>query len=340
MLALESSMMAAEMAEQPDTLRRLIAQRSDLHRQIAAVVPVPLRGIAFTGRGSSANAAMIGRVLTELATGCPSLLAAPSLDRLYDAHTDYGDYLGVGLSLLGRTPEVVSTLADMRLAGATTIAVTGDTSAPLCKAAQLTIDVGSGPERAVPTTKGFTAQVAALVVLSEVLGHRLLPDLGWHLLPEATKRVLADWDTVARAADSLATATDVSVVAAGMFLGVAHEVALKLQETALVAASAHSAASYRHGPMALAGAHHPLIAIVGPRRAGAETLRLAGDVAARGETVLVIGAESDLSIPRDLPEPLATIPAAIRGQQLALAIATARGLDPDRPPGLSKVTVT
>jgi glucosamine--fructose-6-phosphate aminotransferase (isomerizing) len=328
------------MAEQPDVLRRLVARRSDLHAQIAEIVPVPLRGVAFTGRGSSANAAMIGRVLAELATGCPALLAAPSLDRLYDAHTDYCDYLGVGLSLSGRTPEVVSTLADLRLAGASTLAVTGDTSAPLCRAAQMTIDVASGLERAVPTTKGFTAQVAALVILSEVLGHRLLPELGWQLLPEATQRVLNDWDTVATAADTLATATDVTVVAAGMFLGVAHEVALKLQETALVAASAHSAASYRHGPIALAGARHPLIAVVGPRRAGAETLRLAGDVAARGETVLVIGAESDLSISRDLPEPLATIPAVVRGQQLALAIATKRGLDPDTPPGLSKVTVT
>lgn len=340
MLILESSLMATEMAEQPDVLRRLVAQRAVLHRRIGEVVPSPLRGVAFTGRGSSANAAMIGRVLTELATGHPALLTAPSLDRLYDAHTDYQDHLAVGLSLMGRTPEVVSTLADMRLTGAMTIAVTGDPCAPLGRAAHLTIDVGCGPEQAVPTTKGFTAQVAALVILSEALGRRQLPDVGWQLLPEATHRVLADWATVTTAADTLATATDVSVVASGMFLGVAHEVALKLQETALVAASAHSAASYRHGPMALAGARHPLIAIVGPRRPGLETLRLAADVAARGETVIVIGAESDLSIPRDLPEPLATIPAAIRGQQLALAIASARGLNPDRPPGLSKVTAT
>lgn len=334
------SQMAVEMAEQPDVLRRLIARRGVLHPQITRLVPPDLHGVAFAGRGSSSNAAMVGRTLAELATRRPTLMAAPSLDRLYGARTDYSGFLGVGLSLSGRTPEVSLTLADMRDRGAATIAITDEAHAPISTAAHLTIDVAAGREIAVPTTKGFTAQVAALVILAEALGHHPAPYDAWHGLPDATQCVLDDWESVAVVTQALAAATELSVVAAGTFVGVAHEIALKLQETSLVAASAYSAASYRHGPMALAGPRHPLIAVSSPGRPGIETLRLAADVAARHATVIVIGVDGDLPVPRGLPEPLAAVPATVRGQQLALALAVANGHDPDRPPALSKVTVT
>ena len=337
---LASSLMAAEMAEQPAGLRRMLARRAGLRAQIANAMPRDLRGVAFVGRGSSANAALFGRTLAELATGRPALLVSPSVGRLYDMRTDYHGYLAVGLSQSGRTPEIVSTLEQLHASGARTIAFTSDADSPLAHAVDVSIDLCVGAERAVPTTKAFTAQLAGLVVLAEALGGEIVSDVLWGAVAHATQLVLDDLaqaDTVAR---SLESTSHLSVVGAGLFLGIAEEVALKLQETALVAASGHSSASYRHGPFALTGAEHPLVAMVGPGPAGAETSRLVDDARAAGTPVIVIGPGGDLSVPGGLPEALAAIPAAVRGQQLALALALIKGLDPDSPPGLSKVTHT
>ena len=332
--------MAADMAEQPAVLRRFVARRAGLHVQIDRVTPENMTGVAFVGRGSSANAATVGKVMVELATGRPAVTVSPSLDRLYDAHTDYRGWLAVGLSLSGRTPEVASTLRDLHDRGAATIAITDDGDSLLADAADLTIWLGTGPELAVPTTKGFTTQLATLVVLAETLGHRELPLEDWTAVGDITHRVLDDEAAAEAAARDLAGVQHLSVVGAGAYVGIADEIALKFQEAALVAAAPHSSASYRHGPIAMASTAQPLIAVVGPGRAGAETARLASDVAQRGAPVMVIGDRGRLPIPSGLPEWLATIPTVVRGQQLALALAAERGIDPDQPPTLSKVTLT
>jgi glucosamine--fructose-6-phosphate aminotransferase (isomerizing) len=337
---LASSFMAAEMAEQPACLRRLLARRTGLRARIAHAAPHDLRGVAFVGRGSSANAALFGRVIAELATGRPALLVSPSADRLYPLRTDYSGYLAIGLSQSGRTPEVVSTLAAMQAAGAHTIGLTSDGDSPLARSADTYVDLCVGVERAVPTTKAFTAQLAALIIIGEALGGEVLSDVLWGAAAHATQAVLDDQGQANLVATHLAAVTHLSVVGAGTFLGIAEEIALKLQEVALIAASAQSSASYRHGPFALSGAGDPLLAVVGPGAAGDETRALVADVRAMGAPVTVIGATGDLPVPNGLPEVLAALPTVVRGQQLALALALDKGLDPDRPPGLSKVTNT
>lgn len=339
-LVLAPYRMAAEMAEQPAVLRRLVARRIGLHTQIERVIPERLAGVALVGRGSSANAALSARVMLELATRRPVVMVSPSIDRLYDAHTDYTGHLAVGLSFSGRTPEVVSTLADLRERGAVTVAITGDPEAPLTDAADLTIDLGAGAELAVPTTKGFTSQLATLVILAETLSGNALPHDAWAAVAEATQHVLDDTMTAEAVAGDMSTAQHVSVVGAGPYLGIAHEVALKFEEASLLAASAHSSASYRHGPIAMTSLAQPLVALVGTGRAGQDTAQLIAEVAGRGVPVVTIGPDGTLPVPNGLPEWLAGIPVAARGQQLALAIAVAKGLDPDRPPALSKVTLT
>jgi glucosamine--fructose-6-phosphate aminotransferase (isomerizing) len=339
-VALAPFRMAAEMAEQPAVLRRLVARRTGVHNQITHALPEGLAGVAFVGRGSSANAAMAARVMIELATRKPVVMVSPSIDRLYGAHTDYFGHLAVGLSFSGHTPEVVSTLLDLQDRGAATIAITGDAESPLAEAAGLTIDLGTGPELAVPTTKGFTAELAMLVILAETLGGTPLPHEAWAAVADVTQQVLEDAAATKEVARDLAAAQHVSVVGAGTYLGIAHEIALKFEEAALLAASAHSSASYRHGPIAMASTAQPLVALVGPGSAGADTTQLAAEAARNGAPVVTIGPSGTIPVPDGLPEWLASIPMAVRGQQLALAIATEKGLDPDQPPTLSKVTLT
>lgn len=338
--ALAPPRMADEMAEQPAALRRIAGRRAALHERIAAVTPRGLHGTAFVGRGSSANAALCGRVLTELATARPAFLVSPSLWRLYHPATDYRGYLAVGVSQSGRTPEVVAALGSVSSRGAATMALTADPRSPLAVAADLCVDLDIGAELAVPTTKAFTAQLAALVVLTEALSGTAMPDDHWLRAADAVESVLATPGQAERLAARLDGITHLSVVGAGLFLGIAEEVALKLRETAVVVADAYSAAEYRHGPIAVAGPEHPVVAIAGPGAAGRETMAAVRDLRDQGVPVAVVGTGGHLHVPGGLPACLATLPLAVRGQQLALALALRRGHDPDHPDRLTKVTAT
>jgi glucosamine--fructose-6-phosphate aminotransferase (isomerizing) len=170
----------------------------------------------------------------------------------------------------------------------------------------------------------------------------LRDDDAWAALPGAVETVLADADGAQGAAAALGAAEDVVCLARGYLLCVALEAALKLREAAGVRAEGWSSADYRHGPMAVAGGDLPVVAVSASGPAAADTEELARELAVRGTGVVRVGDTSgaDLPFPAAPPEPLAAIPATVRAQQLALALARRRGLDPDRPPGLRKVTPT
>jgi glucosamine--fructose-6-phosphate aminotransferase (isomerizing) len=160
-------------------------------------------------------------------------------------------------------------------------------------------------------------------------------------LPDAVAAVLSDVDAVTAVGASLAAADRVVVTARGLLLPAALETALKLQETTGMLAQGLSTADLRHGPVAATGPEVPVVALAAPGAAEADTRALADEVRSRGARAVVLGAlpGDAVSLPA-IPEILAPIPAVVRGQQLALAASLARGVDPDRPAGLRKVTPT
>jgi glutamine---fructose-6-phosphate transaminase (isomerizing) len=238
---------------------------------------------------------------------------------------------------------VHTVLARYASRGACPVAITNDPASPLAEAAEVVLELGTGPEASVPATKTFTAQLVAFALIAEAL------DWGggfaaahWRAIPEVVRQVLSDQEPAERAAARLDASDGIACVARGYLLCVALEAALKLREAARVRAEGWSAADFRHGPVTLAGADLPLLAISVPGPAAEDVAELADLLAGRGSEVLRLDAApgSDLPLPSTLPEPLAVVPAAVRAQQLALALATRRGVDPDNPPGLAKVTPT
>jgi glutamine---fructose-6-phosphate transaminase (isomerizing) len=336
----QATRMASDMAEQPDVLRRLLAGRSDVHTALRTLAPNPLRGVALVARGSSENAALFARVILEASTGRPVTLIPPSMARLYGAMPDYRGWLVIALSQSGLTVDVRETLERARRCGAATIGITAHPNSPLTKASDLVLDLGTGLERAVPATKTFTAELAVLAMIAEGVGAPLLSSASWLRAIEAVADVLGDERSAPDAADRIADATHVSVIAAGLLVGVAAEAALKIQEAARLPSAGWSAVAFRHGPMSIAGPDHPVVGIAAGaalEREVRRTLDLLDDV-----PCLTIGdrADADLPIPVVLPATLAAIPAAVRAQQLALALALARGVDPDVPFRLKKVTLS
>jgi glutamine---fructose-6-phosphate transaminase (isomerizing) len=166
---MNGELMAAEMAEQPDVLARIIARAPADTKAVRAVVPRPLAGVVFLARGSSDNAAVFGRYLAELRAGRPAGLAAPSLYTRYHATVDWRGYLVVALSQSGVTPEIISTCRAMRAGGAVVLGITNELDSPLADAVDLLLGTDAGPERAVPATKTVTAQLAVLVTVTAAL---------------------------------------------------------------------------------------------------------------------------------------------------------------------------
>jgi glutamine---fructose-6-phosphate transaminase (isomerizing) len=334
--------MAADMAAQPQTLAGLIERRSAIAEALRAGLPEAPAGAVICARGSSDYAAVFGRYALEAAIGRPVALAAPSLTTVYGVELDLRGWIAIGVSQSGRTPEIATVLSRYASAGASPVAVTNEPDSPLAAAADVVVELGAGPEGSVPATKTFTAELVAFALIAEALGAPGFAADDWGALPAAVAELLADPEPADAAAARLADAPGVVCVARGYLLCVALEAALKLREAARVRAEGWSAADFRHGPVTLAGPGLPLLAVSAPGPAATDVDELADALAGRGTPLLRLAARPDAELPyaSGLPEPLATVPATVRAQQLALALALRRGVDPDRPPGLAKVTPT
>ena len=338
--------MAADIAEQPGVFARLLdGENSAAIAGIAAEVARRRpRSVMFVARGTSDHAALYGAYLTEIRLGLPVASASPSAITLYGARPDFRDTLVVGVSQSGGSPDLTGVLSAARETGGLTLAVTNNPDSPLARAAELSIDVAAGHERAVAATKTYTAELLALLVLIEGIraGDGRLPDderAALDKLPQLAEDALAD-----PAADALAQryrfASRMVTTGRGYAYPTAREAALKLMETSYVSAQAFSAADLMHGPLAMIDPSVPVIAVVSGR--GGATMsdvleRLNGVQA----DVLRVGDAGGLPLVTDgVPEHLLPVLEILPLQRLAWRLALDRGVDPDRPRGLAKVTST
>ena len=162
----------AELAEQPVALLRLLdgaAAAADAGRAIRRRRP---RFVRLVGHGSSDNAAAFGTYAFGLLGGNPAFRDSISLSVYYGAEHELGRTPVVALSQSGRTPDVVEYVDRARARGALTIAVTNDPLSELADAAEITVPLHAGPERAVAATKTYVNQLAALALLAASAGDR------------------------------------------------------------------------------------------------------------------------------------------------------------------------
>ncbi len=343
--------MAADIAEQPEGYARLLepdrlAALAAIAQQIVAWQP---RHVVFTARGTSDHAALYAAYLTEIRLNIPAALASPSAVTVYGARPDLRDALVIGVSQSGGSADLVEVVRVARESGAQTLAVTNNPESPLAGAAELHIDIAAGHERAVAATKTYTAELLALLLLIEgVRGGNGLPDgdveAELHRLPALAAEVLDD-PTPAQLAPRYRFAGRVVTTGRGYAYPTARETALKLMETSYLAALAFSGADLLHGPLAMADPDVPVLAVVGNGPGGGAMREVLAKLGERRADVVAIGpSDADgaalrISTP-DVDERYAPLLDILPLQRMALALALARGEDPDAPRGLNKVTVT
>jgi fructoselysine-6-P-deglycase FrlB-like protein len=343
-----TSRMLSEIAEQPEALRRTFAALLPRIGEIEALA-AGTRQVLFIARGSSDNAAVYGQYLCSARAGRLTTLAAPSLATAYHATLDLRGVLAVAISQSGATEEIVTTLTWARACGARTVAITNVPGSPLAAAADLSLLTQAGPERAVPATKTYTTQLAAVAVLATALG-RGEPAEAEALgrVPEAVAGMLELAPAVEELAERLVGTETLVVSGRGFAYSTALEVALKLKETCYLTAVGLSYADLVHGPIAIVDAGTPALLVAaadGPMLP--DMTALARQIAGTGADVYGIGGDPGFAaacratLPGpSLPEHLAPFALIVPGQLLAEALARAKGIDPDAPRGLRKVTQT
>lgn len=341
------ALMAAEIAEQPAVLAGILdLGGSDIRRVAGAIRAAAPRFVLFAARGTSANAALYAKYLVEVTLGLPVGFASPAAVTVYAARPDLRDVLFVAVSQSGGSPDLIEALTTARRCGALTLAVTNAPASALAQAAELTLDVRAGAERAVAATKTYTAELLTLYLLIDALrGGDGRSAAG---LPDATGAVVAASAQIETLVAPLESIDRLVLTARGYAFPTAREAALKLMETSYLAAQAFSGADLLHGPMAMVDTGSAVIAVM-PHGIGSRAMvPVLTRLRERAAEVMVVGGSEEVAamgglgyvLPAGVPEEVSPVVEIVPLQILAARLAVLRGNDPDRPRGLRKVTQT
>jgi glucosamine--fructose-6-phosphate aminotransferase (isomerizing) len=338
--------MAAEIREQPRVLENILRHESREIRSVAATIGARKpRFILLAGRGTSDHAALYAKYLIETRLGLPAGLVSPSTITLYGSSPDLTDVLFVGVSQSGSSPDLIEPMEQARRCGAITLAVTNAPRSPLAQAAELHLCVAAGDERAIAATKTYTAQLMVLFLLVEALANRMGDEAAQ--IPDEVAQVLEMDGVIAHEAVRYRFAEQIVITSRGYNYPTAREAALKLMETSSLIAHAFSSADLLHGPMAVIEKGFPVIAIAPEGRVSIALGLVLEQLEVLGADTLVVGAPGGqfqgtrrLPLPHLADECVSPIVAIIPLQMLAWHLARERGVDPDEPRGLSKITKT
>jgi glutamine---fructose-6-phosphate transaminase (isomerizing) len=340
--AAERTLMFEEAADASNAVRAQLQYGSAAMRALGAQLrKLNPRAVITCARGSSDHAATYAKYLIETHAQVLTASAAPSVSSVYGVTQDVRGCLFIAISQSGRSPDLLASVASAKASGATVLALCNSADSPLTAAADLVIELNAGPERSVAATKSYLASLAAIAQMVAAWKENAKLEAALAQLPDLMDRSWAlDWSA---ALPELESAENLYVVGRGLGLSAAQELALKCKETCGIHAEAFSSAELRHGPFALLRKGFPalLLAQHDGTRPGIEALAI--ELARRGVPVLLAGANAagSISLPSvEVAAELAPILLVQSAYRMIASLAVRRGLDPDRPPHLHKITET
>ncbi len=336
-----------EIIEQPKILKRFLHNESNHIQKVINSVSGRFKYILIAARGSSDNAARYAQYIFGIQDGFQVALATPSIYTLYNTSTQINDALVIGISQSGQSPDICTVIKKARQQGSPTIAITNDRSSPLALLSDYVIDLQAGAERSIAATKTYTASLCALAMLSchflqdERLFDQLisLPSI----LESTITSTLADLDRIVQ----YRYIEHCVVIGRGYNYATAFEISLKIKELTGIIAEPYSSADFLHGPIATIHEGFPVIIVAAKGFAEKDLMNIFRKmVDLRAEVILITNTsrKSDsattFKFSVSVPEHLSPIAAIIPGQLLSLKLALEKGIDPDHPFGLTKVTRT
>jgi glucosamine--fructose-6-phosphate aminotransferase (isomerizing) len=332
-----------EIQEQPEVIARTARENAVPARQVASLAEGCSHAV-IAARGTSDNAGRYAQYVWGTRNGLSVGLTTPSLFSVYDQPPRLDGALVVGISQSGESPDIVSVLEEGREQGRPTVAITNEPDSPLADFADVVIDLVAGDEKAVAATKTYTAQLTVVAAISEAMagGSGALDDV-----PALVTAALSQSDDAAALAADEADMEHCAVLGRGFNQSTAFEWALKIQELTHVVAQPFSTADFLHGPIAVLEPEYPVLAVAARGPAVDDVMSVLERCRDTGASLVVIGNDPRLGqvgplleFDPDVEEWLSPIPAAVLGQLFAYHLTVAKGLDPEQPRGLHKVTRT
>ena len=343
------SIFASEITEQPMAMQRLIELEDTNIKNVASVIRghAP-RFIMLVARGSSDNAARYGQYVFSAFNKLPVALATPSLFTIYRQPPNLQDVLVISVSQSGQSPDLLAVMESARDQGAMTISITNSPESPLAQLSEFCIHLQAGEEKSVAASKSYTNSLLALALLSTHLAEDPVRKNEIIRIPEILAGVLPKMDNIlTRAAEDRQSQAAV-VIGRGFNYSTAFEIALKLKELTYLLAEPYSSADFKHGPVATVQNGFLVIAVIPEGKVANELTNFMLELKLNAPRLIIISpikqalelASYPISIPCGIPEWLSPLVAVVPGQMYALGLALARGIDPDHPRGLGKVTLT
>jgi glutamine---fructose-6-phosphate transaminase (isomerizing) len=342
------SVLEREILQQPHAVRDFLTQQEDNARMIARELRGRFNYILIAARGSSDNAARYAQYLFGIHHRVQVALATPSLFTMYETPLKLTGALVIGISQSGKSPDIVSVLKEGQRQGCPTLAITNDSDSPLAKAADYILPLGTGSEKAIAATKTYTTSLAALALLSCAMqeGTEKLEVL--RRVPDFMQQTLDGLEKAMVHVERYRYIDQTAVIGRGLNYSTAFEVALKIKELSYVVAEPYSSADFRHGPIATARRGFPVFVIAPKGSVFQDMHTLVGELKKRQAELLIISDDPDtlqsanLALPFSpgLPEWLTPLVAVLPGQRFAYQLTLEKGLDPDSPEGLLKITET
>ncbi len=342
------SLMLKEIAQQPSVLEKTInAEEKKLNKIGRFLRNRDIDMIILVARGSSDNAALFGRYLLETKCGIPVSLAAPSVYTLYKSKMRLDRALVVGVSQSGEGSDINQVLESAKSFGAFTLGITNNSRSPITQIADETLLIHAGKEKSVAATKTYTGQMLHFYLLANAL----LPEskrTDLTKIPDFANQALALAPQVAEIAERYVFMENCVVVGRGLNYGNSFELALKLMETCYVVAERFSSADFFHGPLAIVERRFPIIMFAPKGVTKTSNIRLLKQLRELHADSLTITNDSQIEklasrnivMPRGIDEFLSPIPFIIPGQLFVAMLSEAKGMDPDLPRSLSKITKT
>lgn len=342
------SLMLEEIGQQPAVLARTLKEETQKVLRFGKFITSrDLRLIVLVARGSSDNAALFGRYLLEITCSTPVSLAAPSVHTLYQARLNMRDTLVVGVSQSGEGTDINCVLEDAKKSGAFTLGITNEAGSTMAELVDEVFLIRAGKERSVAATKTYTGQLLMFYLLASALqGGSGLDEL--QRLPDLAKRSLELAPRIKAMVERYRFMNHCIVVGRGLSYANTYELAIKLMETCYIVSERFSSADFLHGPVAMIEEDFPVILFAPPGKTFKDMYRLTQQLKKLKAETLVISSETailklatrSIPIPTRVGDFLAPIPYIIPGQLFAAMLAEVKGLSPDKPRSLKKVTQT
>ncbi len=340
--------MLREILEQPEVVQRLVERDREPALEVAKLAKsAGIQQIVFAARGTSSHAAVYGQYLFQIENHLAAFLATPSVVTLYNSRIPLRNTMVIGISQSGGAKDVFEYMAAAKELGSPIVAITNNPDSEFGRLADVVMPMDAGQEKSVAATKTYTASLTSIAFISAALMDR--PD---HLealntAPELIARAISATDCIAATAEETKDVEECFVIGRGFNYTTALETALKVMETSYVRARAYSSADLMHGPVAAARAV-PCIIFAPHDAAHAAVLEVAERLRDFGTRLMVVSGASDalamatypVAIPRADHQFLDPLAQVVAGQRYAYHLSVAKGLNPDSPRGLSKVTVT